>query len=88
MFAPTAVHLTLEQQHRRKDDRDEVEKSGHDEAEPASVLSSRRKLVDGGNWVTDDAVYVHPSRNRFHWIVTKMADVADELIFRRIVSYL
>lgn len=31
---------------------------------------------------------VHPSLKKFHWTVIKMVDEADELIFRRIVSYL
>ncbi|CAM9576818.1 unnamed protein product [Laminaria digitata] len=76
------------EEHRRKEDEDEAEKSGHDEAETPSVLSSRRKLADGGKWVSDDTVDVHPSRKRFQWMVTKMIDDADELIFRKVVSYL
>lgn len=31
---------------------------------------------------------VHPSLRKFHAVVTKLVDVTDELVFRRIVSYL
>lgn len=45
---------------------------------------------DGGS--LDMADYpedeVHPSLKKFHWTVMKMVDEADELIFRRIVSFL
>ncbi|CAM9485175.1 unnamed protein product [Laminaria digitata] len=77
-----------DKEHRRKDHEDEAEGNQHDEAETPSVLSSRRKLADGGRWATDDAAHVHPSLKRFHSTVTKMVSVADELIFRTIVSYL
>lgn len=51
---------------------------------------SRRKLsIGGGEGIGDSsAERVHPSLKRFHWTVTKMVEVADELIFRKIVSYL
>lgn len=53
---------------------------------------SRRKLSIGaggdGGVGDDSAERVHPSLKRFHWMVTNMVEVADELIFRKIVSYL
>eukprot|EP00752_Nemacystus_decipiens_P011626 g10321.t1 len=53
---------------------------------------SRRKLSVGaggeGGVGDDSAERVHPSLKRFHWMVTNMVEVADELIFRKIVSYL
>lgn len=52
---------------------------------------SRRKLSIGGageGMGDDSAERVHPSLKRFHWTVTNMVEVADELIFRKIVSYL
>lgn len=87
MFAPTAAQLKPEQQqHLREGHGDEAEDNQDDEAKSPSALSSRRKLDEGGEWAADDAV--HPSLKRFHTTVTKMIDVADELIFRNIVSYL
>lgn len=53
-------------------------------------MVSRRKLsIGAGDGAGDDSVErVHPSLKRFHWMVTNMVEVADELIFRKIVSYL
>ena len=87
-LAPTVVRLTLEQQPRRKDREDEAEVNQQDKAEYLLAQSSRRKLADEWKWVTDDGVHVRPSRQGLHWTVAKMVDVADELIFRKIVSYL
>ncbi|CAM9270749.1 unnamed protein product [Ectocarpus sp. 12 AP-2014] len=57
---------------------------------PPSV--SRRKLSIGAGEGTTDRDYsadrVHPSLKRFHWNVTTMIDTADELVFRKIVTYL
>lgn len=81
--------LKLEQHQPRRDDcGDDAEDNQHDEAELPLVLRSRRKLADGERWTTDDAVSVHPSLNRFHWTVTKVVGVSDEMIFQKIVSYL
>lgn len=53
-------------------------------------IVSRRKLSVGeAEGAGDDsAERVHPSLKRFHWMVTNMVEIADELIFRKIVSYL
>lgn len=61
------------------------------------VVSRRKLSIGGGEGVgvgvgvgvgDDSAERVHPSLKRFHWTVTNMVEVADELIFRKIVSYL
>ncbi|CAN0120287.1 unnamed protein product [Scytosiphon promiscuus] len=50
-------------------------------------VAARRKLSIRSN-ADGSAERVHPSLKSFHWIVTNMIDVSDELIFRKIVSYL
>lgn len=60
-------------------------------AEAVSLpMASRRKMsiVGGEGGGDDSAEHVHPSLKKFHWVVTNMVEVADELIFRKIVSYL
>lgn len=56
----------------------------------SSPAVSRRKLSIGASVEAgdDSSAHVHPSLKSFHWTVTKMVDVTDELVFRRIVSYL
>ncbi|CAM9150098.1 unnamed protein product [Ascophyllum nodosum] len=63
--------------------------------EPWSARTASRRRFGGQGepgagleGVTSEGEGVHPSLKKFHWTVGKMVDVADELIFRRIVTYL
>ncbi|CAN0252328.1 unnamed protein product [Ectocarpus sp. 13 AM-2016] len=62
------------------------------EAVCAPPSTSRKKLsIAAGEGTTDREYWVervHPSLRRFHWNVTTMIDTADELVFRKIVTYL
>lgn len=46
----------------------------------------RRRKDEGSREEGEDAV--HPSLKKFHSTVMKLVDVTDELVFRRIVSFL
>ncbi|CAN0242872.1 unnamed protein product [Ectocarpus fasciculatus] len=57
---------------------------------PPSTSRKKLSIGEGGGAIGRDysADRVHPSLKRFHWHVTTMIDTADELVFRKIVTYL
>lgn len=67
------------------DDEELVRETAEEEGVPPRVVKRKAAMAGWGDEV--DHV-VHPSLKKFHSTVTKLVDVTDELVFRRIVSFL